>query len=228
MENLPRHIAIIMDGNGRWAEKNGLPKLKGHEAGMRAMKKIVRHCGEIGIDHLTVYAFSTENWKRAKEEVQGLFNILVYFVDKELKELDENNVKVRIIGDYSEIPAKAKKRLDISVERTKNNTGLNFNIAINYGSRDEIVRAVNKLVESGKCKVESEEDFSEHLFTAGIPDPDLIIRTSGEKRLSNFLLWQAAYSEFVFVDTLWPDFDEKELDSCLKEYAGRKRRFGGR
>jgi undecaprenyl diphosphate synthase len=193
---------------------------------MRAMKKIVRCSGDIGIEHLTVYAFSTENWRRPKAEVSALFNILVYFADKELAEIKENNVRVKILGDYSSLPKKAIGRLDKTVEETKDNTGLGFNIAINYGGRDEIVRAANEAyIAWGEV---TEDTLDMNLWTAGIPDPELVIRTSGEKRLSNFLLWQAAYSEFIYRDTLWPDFDEAEYMGCIEEYQKRKRNFGGR
>ncbi|MDR2457942.1 MAG: isoprenyl transferase [Clostridiales Family XIII bacterium] len=227
--NLPRHTAIIMDGNGRWAEKNNLSRIKGHEEGMWVMKKIVRHSANIGIKHLTVYAFSTENWKRTKKEVGGLMKILIFFVDNEFKEIHENNVKIRLLGEISAFDKKVLSRLHKTVELTKNNTGLNFNIALNYGSRDEMIRAVKKIYDTDiKSEEITEKLFAANLWTKEIPDPDLIIRTSGEKRLSNFLLWQAAYSEFVFTDTLWPDFNESEYEKCILEYQKRKRRFGGR
>ena len=228
-KNFPKHIAIIMDGNGRWAKKHKVSRVRGHEKGMEAMKKIVRYSGDIGLEYLTVYAFSTENWKRAKSEIKGLMSILIYFVDNELKEIHKNNVKVRLLGDINSFEEKVLKRLKKTVKLTKNNTGLNFNIALNYGSRDEIIRAVKK-IHKKKIKEEkiTEEIFSENLWTEGIPDPNLIIRTSGEKRLSNFLLFHAAYSEFIFTDTLWPDFNEKEYEKCILEYQKRKRRFGGR
>ncbi len=224
---LPAHVAVIMDGNGRWAKKNGVTVLQGHAAGIRAMKEIVRTSSDLGIKHLTVYAFSTENWKRSAEEVSGIFRLLVRFVALDLDELDENNVKMNILGDVSRIPANAAKSVDKAVTRLKDNTGLNFNIALNYGGRQEIVDAVRELKDE---PVIDEETLSRHMYTGryGIPDPELIIRTSGEMRVSNFLLWQSAYSEYVFDDCLWPDFTPEEYIRCLEEYQSRKRRFGGR
>lgn len=230
---LPSHIAVIMDGNGRWASGKGVPKLSGHKAGMEALKKIVRKSGEIGLKYLTVYAFSTENWKRSEEEVGGIFQILVYYMEREIKEIHRQNVKVNILGDYSVIPKKAEKSVREAVELTKNNTGLQFNIALNYGGRDEITRAVKKIADeviNGRMTVEDidESAVTGMLYTAGMPDPDLIIRTSGELRLSNFLLWQSAYSEFYFTDCLWPDFDEEQYLEAIRNYQHRKRNFGGR
>lgn len=230
---LPAHIAVIMDGNGRWASSKGLPKLAGHKAGMEALKKIVRKSGEIGLKYLTVYAFSTENWKRSDEEVSGIFQILVYYMEREIKEIHAQNVKVQILGDYSIIPEKARQAVERAVNLTKNNTGLNFNIALNYGGRDEIKRAVIKLAEkvkSGNLEPSdiTEGDISSLLYTSSMPDPDLIIRTSGELRLSNFLLWQSAYSELYFTDLLWPDFDENAFLSAIDSFQHRKRNFGGR
>lgn len=231
--NIPKHVAIIMDGNGRWAQKKGVPRLAGHDAGMKAMKEIVKRASVLGIEHLTVYAFSTENWKRSEEEVGGIFNLLIVYVDKELKELNDNNVKVNIIGQREVLSNKVNKSIDKALSRTQDNSGMKFNIALNYGSRLEILNAVKKIsedVKSGNLKQEEidESILSENLLTAGIPDPDVIIRTSGEKRLSNFLLWQAAYSEFVFTDVLWPDYTPEEFDKSIIEYQNRKRRFGGR
>lgn len=233
MTNIPRHVAIIMDGNGRWAQNRGVPRLAGHDAGMKAMKEIVKRSSVLGIKHLTVYAFSTENWKRSEEEVGGIFNLLIIYVDRELKELNDNNVKVNIIGDRKALSNKVNKSIDKALSRTKNNDGLNFNIALNYGSRAEILEAVKivaERVKDGETGIEDidESYISQNLLTAGIPDPDVIIRTSGEMRLSNFLLWQAAYSEFVFTDVLWPDYSQDEFEKSLIEYQGRKRRFGGR
>lgn len=233
MDNIPEHVAIIMDGNGRWAKERGLPRLSGHDAGMKAMKEIVKRASVLGINHLTVYAFSTENWKRSEEEVGGIFNLLILYVDQELKELNENNVKVNIIGNRDALTDKVNKSIDKALNRTKDNDGLHFNIALNYGSRAEIVHSVKYIAEKaveGKLKIDDIKDdtISDHLLTAGMPDPDVIIRTSGEKRLSNFLLWQAAYSEFVFTDVLWPDYSPHEFEKSLEEYQGRKRRYGGR
>ena len=235
---IPAHVAIIMDGNGRWAKKKGLPRLAGHNAGMLAMKEIVKASSVLGIKYLTVYAFSTENWKRSKEEVGGIFKLLVKYVDSELTELHENNVKVKVLGDYSVIPKIAVERLEKSLETTANNTGLQFNIALNYGSRAEIVRAVSRIYEDirkGALEEETEiteELISRYLYTGdengNIPDPDLIIRTSGEERLSNFMLWQSAYSEFAFTDVFWPDFSPAEYERLIEAYQNRDRRFGGR
>lgn len=232
LKQMPVHIAIVMDGNGRWAKQRALPRLAGHNAGMEALREIVKKTSVLGIGHLTVYAFSTENWKRPKEEVGGIFKILIYYVDKELKELHENNVKVDILGDYSVLPQDAVKKLEEAMERTRDNTGLCFHIALNYGGRSEIIRAVKALAEETRQNKIIPDDitealFEQHLYSAGIPDPDLVIRTSGEIRLSNFLLWQTAYSELVFSDTYWPDFTPERLEECIAEYQGRTRRFGG-
>lgn len=231
---LPTHVAIIMDGNGRWAAKRHLTRAAGHNAGMTAMEDIVRRASDDGIKYLTVYAFSTENWKRSMEEVGAIFSLLIKYAAKELAELDRHNVRVRVIGDYSAIPESAKRSLDNMIKTTEDNTGMQFNIAMNYGSRAEIVRAVNKIVSSrgpGDPAV-TDEDISRALYTGdengNMPDPDLIIRTSGELRLSNFLLWQCAYSEFAFTDTLWPDFTPDEFDEIIEQYRTRERRFGGR
>ena len=236
LERMPRHVAIIMDGNGRWAKQHGVPRLVGHNAGMEAMKEIVRRSSDLGIEYLTVYAFSTENWKRTEEEVSGIFRLLVKFVKLDLHELVEKNVRVCTLGDYSVIPDAARKSLEQTLEATKDNTGLQFNIALNYGSRAEIVRAVNRIAEdrdAGKIPPEiTEELISRYLYTGdecgNVPDPDLIIRTSGEERLSNFLLWQSAYSEFVFTDVLWPDFSPEIYEEMIEIYQSRDRRFGGR
>ncbi|MCI7412408.1 isoprenyl transferase [Hornefia butyriciproducens] len=236
LDRMPTHVAVIMDGNGRWAKRNNVSRLSGHNAGMNAMKEIVRRASDLGIRYLTVYAFSTENWKRSEEEVSGIFRLLVKFVRLDLAELDEKNVRVRALGDYSIIPAAAKKSLEDTLETTKDNTGMQFNIALNYGSRNEITRAVNSIVQDvreGRLQGEvTEEMISRRLYTGeecgNVPDPDLIIRTSGEERLSNFLLWQSAYSEFIFTDTLWPDFTPEEFETLIERYQSRDRRFGGR
>lgn len=236
-KGLPRHVAVIMDGNGRWAQKNNVSRLAGHNAGMLAMKEIIKRADVLGIKYLTVYAFSTENWKRSQEEVGGIFGLLVKYVASELKELDENNVKVAVLGDAAGIPKAARASIDKALTTTRDNDGLHFNIALNYGSRQEIVRAVRSLAElvaSGEMAVEEidEEALSTRLYTGeengDIPDPDLIIRTSGEERISNFLLWQAAYSELAFSDSLWPDFTPDEFEEIVAGYAKRDRRFGGR
>jgi undecaprenyl diphosphate synthase len=233
LERMPAHIAIIMDGNGRWAQKRNLPHMAGHNAGMQTIKEIVKASSTLGIKYLTVYAFSTENWKRSMEEVGGIFKLIVIYIEKELKELHENNVKVRVWGDYERLPGDAVESLERSLKTTENNTGLQFNIALNYGGRDELLRSVKKLaqeVEAGSLKADdiTEDLIAGNLYTAGIPDPDMIIRTSGEMRLSNYLLWQSAYSELVFTDVFWPDFNRKEYERLIELYQNRKRRFGGR
>ena len=236
-ELMPKHVAIIMDGNGRWAKKHGVPRVAGHRAGMESMKKIVDHSDKLGIGHLTVYAFSTENWKRSMEEVSGIFKLLVTFVNRDLRELIENNVCVKVLGDYSMIPEDSRKALEKTLHDTKDNTGLQFNIALNYGARDEILRSVKSIAEQVKSGELTPEDITEDIISRGLwtgadhansPDPELIIRTSGEERLSNFLLWQGAYSEFVFSDALWPDFTPEEYEKCILEFQKRDRRFGGR
>ena len=230
---IPEHVALIMDGNGRWAKQRGLPRTLGHRAGVEALKEIVRYASEIGIKILTVYAFSTENWARPIEEVDYLINtLLVEYMKKEIDELNKNNVKIRILGNIDDLPVLTRKQIIEAVETTKNNTGLKFNIALNYGGRKEIVDAVKKItnmVLNGMIdeKEINEELFSRYLYTAGDKDPDLIIRTSGEMRISNFLIWQSAYSEFYFTKTLWPDFTKEDLDKAINEYAKRDRRFGG-
>ena len=236
-DRMPVHVAVIMDGNGRWAKKRGLPRLAGHNAGMKAMKKIVDHSDKLGIRYLTVYAFSTENWKRSIAEVSGIFRLLVSYVNSDLQELVRNNVRVKILGDYSELPEDAVRSLEKTLEKTKDNTGLQFNIALNYGGRDELRSAVQSLafkVRDGQLAPEdiTEDLISAELFTGSInadtPDPELIIRTSGELRLSNFLLWQSAYSELVFPDVLWPDFTPEEYEKAIEDFQSRERRFGGR
>lgn len=228
MENniLPQHVAIIMDGNGRWAKKKGMPRSFGHKAGTENVRKIVKYCSKKGIKYLTVYAFSTENFKRPKDEVTVLMRLLVEYFNKETEELRKNNVRLSVIGDISAFSPIVQEAIHNGCEKTKECDGLIFTIALDYGSRDEIVRAVKEIVELKITDI-NEKTISEHLYTRDIPDPDLIIRTSGEERLSNFLLYQAAYSEFYFTNTLWPDFDEAEFDKALDEYAHRNRRYGG-
>lgn len=235
--NIPRHVAVIMDGNGRWAQKQGVPRLAGHNAGMLAMKEILKRADVLGVKYLTVYAFSTENWKRSQEEVGGIFHLLVKYVGSELAELSANNVKVHILGDWSKIPASAGRSIAQALKTTEGNTGLQFNIALNYGGRQEILRAVRKIAAlsaSGEMEMnEIDEALVSSLLYTGeengnIPDPDLIIRTSGEERLSNFLLWQCAYSEFAFTDSLWPDFTPEEFEEIVRGFGNRRRRFGGR
>ena len=233
--SLPGHVAIIMDGNGRWAESRRLPKYKGHEAGMDAMVEIVRHASDLGIPHLTVYAFSTENWKRSQEEVKGIFQLLLVYVGRELEELHRNNVKVDIFGDWGDFSEAVKDALTKTIKKTEHNTGLCFHICLNYGSKKEIVRAaeilagkVASLPEDGREGAFNETAFADCLYSAGVPDPDLLIRPGGEKRISNFLLWQTAYSELVFSDVLWPDYSPQHFDEAIDEYKSRKRRYGGR
>ncbi|MCQ2548178.1 MAG: isoprenyl transferase [Clostridia bacterium] len=237
MNRIPKHIAIIMDGNGRWAKKHKVPRVAGHNAGMKSMKEIVRHASDLGVHDLTVYAFSTENWKRTEEEIGGIFKLIIKYVDLDLDELNAHNVKMQILGDYSPLPKASIEKIEEAVGKTKDNTGMRFNIALNYGGRLEILESAKELAKQYKEGLISLDDFSEENFakylttgdTAGnLGDPDLIIRTSGEERLSNFLLWQAAYSEFVFTDVLWPDFTPEELEKCIEEYQSRDRRYGGR
>ncbi len=230
--SVPNHIAIIMDGNGRWAKKRGLPRLMGHNAGMKSLKEIVRACSDMGVRYLTVYAFSTENWKRPDEEVSGIFKIMVKYIQKELAELKSENVKIQVIGEWEKIPEDARSSMQFALRETEANTGLQFQIALNYGGRREILDAVKELyrrTEEAGGDIESikEEDIGRYLSTAGTPDPDMIIRTGGELRLSNFMLWQCAYSELIFRDVYWPDFDKKELESCIAEFEQRHRRYGG-
>ncbi|MBR1985569.1 MAG: isoprenyl transferase [Mogibacterium sp.] len=234
---IPTHIGIIMDGNGRWAKAHGVPRVMGHNAGMQAMKKIVIASSNLGVKYLTVYAFSTENWKRSTEEVSGIFNLIVKYVNSELEELDENNVHINIFGEYDMLPKASVDAINKMVGRLKDNDGLTFNIALNYGGRDEILRSVKALaaecIEQGRDPGElTEDDISRFLYSGSahfdVPDPDLVIRTSGEERMSNFLTWQSAYSELMFTDTLWPDFTPEEYAEMIDAYANRDRRFGGR
>jgi len=230
--NIPYHIAIIMDGNGRWAKKRLMPRTMGHRAGMSSLKKIVRTCDELGVAILTVFAFSTENWKRPREEVDYLMQLLVEFLRKELDELHSKNVRIRVLGDYNVVPLECQVEIKRAVELTRQNTGLAFNIALNYGARQEIIEAVkelaarviNKELELGDL---NEELFSSLLYTEGMPDPDLLIRTAGEKRISNFMLWQIAYTELIVLNTLWPDLTPQDLKNAIIEYQQRDRKFGG-
>lgn len=232
--NIPNHIAIILDGNGRWAKKNKLPRAMGHKAGCEALEKTVENCARLGVKYLTVYGFSTENWKRSKEEVSALMQLFRFYMKRLLKIASENNVRVKMIGDKSKFDKDIIEGVDKLVETTKNNTGLTFVFAINYGARDEITRAVRDLLNDYKLgKISYIENIDESFFeryldTYPDPDPDLLIRTSGELRISNYLLWQIAYSEIYVTDVLWPDFDMTELENAIKAYNKRERRFGGR
>ncbi|MBQ6885283.1 MAG: isoprenyl transferase [Clostridia bacterium] len=224
---LPTHIAIIMDGNGRWAKKRSLPRTAGHAAGSKNFKDIARYCNKIGLKYLTVYAFSTENWKRPKEEVDNIMKIFKEYLE-DAKNFKDENIKVRFIGDRSVLDADIIRLMQESEDASRDATGLNLNIAINYGGRDEIVHAVKNIVDSGIAPNEiTEQTITDHLYTAGQPDPDFIIRPSGEYRLSNYLIWQSAYSEYWFSDILWPDFKPKDLEKAIDDYNHRNRRFGG-
>jgi undecaprenyl diphosphate synthase len=229
---VPKHVAIIMDGNGRWAAERGLPRAEGHRRGVESTKECVRAAADAGIAYLTLFSFSSENWKRPSTEVSYLMGLLKRFISRDLAEIHQNNVKLRIIGSEDKVPPEIVTMLHDAVALTKGNTGLQLIIAFNYGARDEIVRAAKHLAErvkAGELAVEdiTAERLEEHFDTAGIPDPDLIIRTSGEHRISNFLLWQCAYSEFLFVDNFWPDFTRQTLESAIAAYRQRQRRFGG-
>ncbi len=229
-ENFPGHVAIIMDGNGRWAKERGLPRREGHRQGVETVRRIVRHSSHLGIKVLTLFAFSTENWRRPAREVNYLMSLPEKYFDSEMPELKRNKVRIKTIGHSEGLPLKVQKALNNGVEETRDNTGMILNFALNYGSRGEILRAANLILEDarkGKIKGRiSEKLFARYLYTYDIPDPDLVIRTSGELRLSNFLLWQAAYSELYFVDVYWPDFTRVHLLEAVHDYQRRKRRFG--
>ncbi len=229
--DLPRHVAAIMDGNGRWAKKRLMPRSFGHRAGVEALRGVITMSSDVGIEVLTLYAFSTENWARPKDEVSVLMDLLVEFLTKELKELHENNVNIRFMGELAKFPPKCKAAIENAIETTKNNSGLVVNIALNYGGRLEMLRAFKNImndIKSGKIMEEeiSEQTLSDYMYTGGLPDPDLVIRTSGEMRLSNFMLFQTSYSELYFPEVLWPDFDEKEYEKALIDFSKRKRRYG--
>jgi len=230
--SVPTHIAIIMDGNGRWAQARGLSRTEGHRAGVRALRRVVQACGELGVRYLTVYAFSTENWRRPVSEVSALMRLFVEAMESYLPELVERNVRIRYIGDITRLARPAQLAVEKAVAETAGNTGLTLTVALNYGGRAEIVRAFRRLVEdlkTGKITLAEVDDtmLSNYLDTAGIPDPDLVIRPAGEKRLSNFLLWQVAYSEFWFTDKYWPDFDREDIAAAIADFGRRQRRFGG-
>lgn len=230
-ESMPKHIAIIMDGNRRWAKARGKQAAFGHKEGAKILEKIVRYANSIGLEYITVYAFSTENWKRAEDEVKALMFLFQSYLNNYSKRADSENIKVKFLGDKKALSKAMQKSMEECVERTKNNTGITFNIAINYGGRDEIVKAMKKIAteyKEGKIELEqiNEEAISKELYTKDEPDPDLVIRTSGEMRLSNFLPWQSVYSELLFVEKNWPDFTEEDLDNAIIEYQKRTRKFG--
>lgn len=226
-QRLPEHIAIIMDGNGRWAKKRSLPRSAGHVAGAKTFKNIARYCNKIGLKYLTVYAFSTENWKRPAEEVNGIMNLLRDYL-KDAENFKDENIKVKFIGNLDPLDDDIKELIRKDEDGSKDATGLNLNIAVNYGGRDEIARAVKDIINCGIAAEDiTEQTVSEHLYTAGMPDPDFIIRPSGEYRLSNYLIWQSAYAEYWFSDVLWPDFTPKHLDRAIEDFNKRNRRFGG-
>ena len=230
-KNLPRHVAIIMDGNGRWAKQRGLSRIEGHRAGAESVREIVRVSGEVGIEYLTLYAFSIENWNRPKAEVTALMHLLEFYLKQEVPELDKNNVRLAAIGRLHELPSSAQRQLEKSIEALKKNTGLTLVLSLSYGGRAEIVdavRAIAREVKAGRLDVADvdEKVIGQHLYTRAMPDPDLLIRTSGEMRLSNFLLWQMSYSEIYVTETLWPDFRRAELMKALEDFGKRHRRYG--
>lgn len=232
MNNIPNHIAIIMDGNGRWAQERGLPRSMGHKAGVEAVRPIVKKCSNIGVKYLTLYVFSTENWKRPSDEVSTLMKLLADYLKSEFEELNSNNVVINHIGDIQKLPQICQDELNYAYEKTKHNTGLVLNLALNYGGRQEIVHSFKEMyknIQNNKLDYNkiNEKTVENYLYTSGMPDPDLIIRPSGEERLSNFLLWQCAYSEFWFSNIKWPDFKEEDLMKAISDYQKRKRRFGG-
>ncbi len=231
-ERIPVHIGIIMDGNGRWAKKRGLPRTAGHAAGAQVFRKITKHCEKRGVRYLTVYAFSTENWKRPQEEIDAIMNLLRQYLKESLEDFGRENIRTRFIGDRSPLAPDIRQMMERAEESTRHKTGMCLNIAVNYGGRPELVQAARRLaddVQSGSLAPEQidERQFADRLYTAGQPDPDLILRPSGECRTSNFLLWQSAYAEYIFMDVLWPDFTPRHLDEAIAEFSRRQRRFGG-
>ncbi len=226
-DKIPQHIAIIMDGNGRWAQARGLPRLAGHRAGTENLRRIIEACVEFGVKYLTIYAFSTENWGRPEDEVNGLMGIFDEVFERELTELHKQGARLQHIGRLDEVRPSLQEKVRKGIELTKNNDRLVLSVAFNYGGRDEIVQAIRSIINKGlKPEDVNEEVVSQHLYTAGIPDPDLVIRTSGEQRISNFLIWQAAYAEWVFPQTFWPDFGREELLAAIQEFGRRERRYG--
>ena len=227
---LPRHIAIILDGNGRWARRRGLPRTAGHAAGAETFRRIATYCRDIGIDYLTVYAFSTENWKRPREEVEAIMGLLGKYLREAVETMERDHIRLKILGDPSILPAGLRGLIDETADISTHYEGFQANVCLNYGGRDEIVRAALRFAEdykAGKVTTLTEDMFSSYMFSAGIPDPDLIIRPGGEMRLSNFLMWESAYSELIFTDVLWPDFTSADIDAAIAEYRRRDRRFGG-
>ena len=229
---VPKHIAIIMDGNGRWAKKRGLPRNAGHAAGAEAFRRIANYCRKIGVKYLTVYAFSTENWKRSEEEVSGIMKLMGKYLKEALADMEKNKVRFKVFGDITRLSPELQKLCTDAQERSACYNDVQVNFCLNYGGRDELVRAAKSFAEDVKAGKHAPEDLTEelmcrYLYSADVPDPELIIRPSGELRTSNFLLWQSAYSEYVFLNVLWPDFKEKDLDEAIAQYNGRNRRFGG-
>lgn len=227
---LPRHIAIILDGNGRWAKRRGLPRTAGHAAGAETFRRIATYCRDIGIDYLTVYAFSTENWKRPREEVDAIMGLLGKYLREAVDTMERDHIRLKILGDPEILPKNLRDLIDETADISTHYEGFQANVCLNYGGRDEIVRAALRFAEdykAGKAATLTEESFSNYMFSAGIPDPDLIIRPGGEMRLSNFLMWESAYSELIFTDVLWPDFTSGDIDAAIAEYQRRDRRFGG-
>ena len=225
---LPQHIAFIMDGNGRWAEQRNLPRLEGHRQGMESSRSVIKRLGEYKVKYVTLYSFSTENWNRPKEEVNGLLRLLEKSIAKEVKELHKNGVRICHLGQLERLPVKLKRAINNAIELTKDNGGMTLNLAFDYGGRPEILAAVRKIIADGISPQDIDEKlFGDYLYTAGLPEVDLLVRTGGELRISNFLLWQSAYSEFYFTDVLWPDFNDEEVDKALLAYNRRRRRFGG-
>lgn len=232
MSRIPQHIGIIMDGNGRWAKKRGLPRTAGHREGVKRVTEIVEAAFKINVKYLSLYAFSTENWKRPSDEIETLMKLLIQYINKEIERIHKNNIKVQTMGDISKLPPSVVKEVNRAIDLTKNNTGMVLNIGLNYGGRDEIIKAVKHILEDyslGKIKPEDIDDisFKDYLYTKGMPDPDLLIRPSGELRLSNFMLYQVAYTEFWYSDIYWPDFKEEHLYQAIIDYQKRDRRFGG-
>ena len=231
-KNIPQHIAVIMDGNGRWAARRGFSRIEGHRAGIKTAREVMQAASDLGVKVLTLYTFSTENWKRPKTEVSALFKLLEYYLGSEGDKLLKNNIRFQVIGRLRELPDSLRRKLEAQIEKTKNNTGLILNLALNYGGRPEIIDAVCNIVKDvregkiGPGDID-EKSFADYLYTGSLPDPDLLIRTSGEFRISNFLLWQIAYSEICVVEKLWPDFTKEDFKKCVLDYQARERRFGG-